>query len=200
MTLELFAHPGRRDALGVAFDPRVLSLEAVASRGYPEEDPKQATGRLDLRHTASGVPVRVLATHQRGGDAAQLADLFAFAADGAPAGSVVLVCGDFNEEFAASPVASFATLPRGAAEPVVSRPAHKQDPRLNRSGRGKVDYVFARAVGGAAGGAPKLRLERDDASLRALLASHAPCAETGEWPSDHGMEVLSVSVGEEEPS
>ena len=34
--------------------------------------------------------------------------------------------------------------------------------------------------------------QRDEASLAAILASHAPCPETGEWPSDHGAEALTV--------
>ena len=29
-------------------------------------------------------------------------------------------------------------------EPAVSRPAHKQDPNSNSSGKGKIDYIFAK--------------------------------------------------------
>ena len=109
-------------------------------------------GRLDLRHTASGLAVRVLVTHQRGNNKAQLAALRSFALADAPAGLVV-VCGDFNEDFDTALTAGaamcaagtetattrpqFHTLDRNpeAKEPVVSRPPHKQDPS-QRSGKG----------------------------------------------------------------
>jgi endonuclease/exonuclease/phosphatase family metal-dependent hydrolase len=199
--LEPFKHPGRADGLAIAFDPDKFELESRCQRDYPRP-PSQlyaTSGRLDLRlRTGAGHAVRVVATHQKGGVAAQLADLGAFAEDEPPEGLVLtLVCGDFNEDFGVgvgvSPWPGYSTLDRvfGRSELSVSRPAHKQDPRNNRSGRGKVDYIFAKAGGAMT----TCSLERDEASRRALLLSHAACDETGEWPSDHGMEALYVSLG-----
>ena len=156
-------------------------------------------------HTQSGLPVRALVTHQRGGDAAQLRSLADFALEGLPPDAVVVVCGDFNEDFGAGAMLPcggmsqagkgggdpvFRTLDRDAAsEPIVSRPAHKQGP-AQTSGKGKIDYIFVRG----AGPGMCVELERDALSRAAVLASHAPCDETGYWPSDHGMEALSVHV------
>ena len=52
---------------------------------------------------------------------------------------------------------------------------------------GKVDYIFV-----AATGAITTDLSRDTVSRDVLIASHAACKETGQWPSDHGMEALQV--------
>jgi hypothetical protein len=42
---------------------------------------------------------------------------------------------------------------------------------------------------------PLLSLKRrDDQSNAALLTSHCACEETGEWPSDHGMEALTINL------
>ena len=51
-----------------------------------------------------------------------------------------------------------------------------------------MDYIFAAG--------PGLSLERDEASMRALVLSHQKCDETGEWPSDHGMEAMTVVLPE----
>ena len=83
----------------------------------------------------------------------------------------------------AARLASFFLARRSVRKsgPQVSRPPHKQLPD-QKSGKGKVDYIFARGA----------RLERDAASRRAVLLSHAPCGETGEWPSDHGVEAATA--------
>jgi hypothetical protein len=78
LSLEVFPHPRRRDALGLAFNPNVFRLERRESRGYPSEEPVSASGLIDLRHT-SGRLVRAVVTHQKGGVRAQLDDLLAFA-------------------------------------------------------------------------------------------------------------------------
>ena len=103
----------------------------------------------------------------------------------------------------------FCGLPRdpGMGEPLVSRPPHKQQATVNqKSGKGLVDLIMVRVaapgaaiaagVGGEAAMAVTMGqpLERDSASRRALLLSHGRCAETGEWPSDHGLEALTVHV------
>ena len=90
--------------------------------------------------------------------------------------------GDFNEEFGAPPWEGAGTAARGEGLPAVSRPPHKQDPAQNSSGKGKVDWLFV-------SGAP---LGHDAATEAAILRSHAPCAETGEWPSDHGIEAVAI--------
>ena len=103
---------------------------------------------------------------------------------------MILVCGDFNEDFGPEfePFA-FQTLDRdpAAGEPVVSRPAHKQGAE-NSSGKGKIDYIFVK------GNEQKTVLERSEECRMAIEMSHAACPETGEWPSDHGMEALQVVV------
>lgn len=204
INLMWFHHPGRDDALGIAYNAAVLSPVAQATRPWPPVDPKATTGRVDLRHLRSGQPVRVLVTHQRGGIAAQLTDLFDFAAADAPPGCVTLIGGDFNEDFGDAAMAicpGYRTLPRGADEPSVSRPLHKQGSGQS-SGKGKIDYIFV-SVGADVGGPdsgcmPTLSIERDASSREAILCSHAPCEETGEWPSDHGMEALTVTIRWEE--
>jgi hypothetical protein len=100
-----------------------------------------------------------------------------------------LVCGDFNEDFGGcSPLSGFGMLQRSVGEPTTSRPAHKQGP-TQKSGKGLVDCVFVKGSDDLS-----VHLERDAESGKAVAISHARCAETGEWPSDHGMEALSVLV------
>ena len=197
MRLIWFDHPGREDALGIAYKTATLSPIGQASRPFPAEDPKATTGRVDLQHSPSGQVVRVLVTHQRGGVAAQLDDLFDFASADAPAGCVTLVCGDFNEDFGEAALRirpGYRTLPRGGDEPVVSRPVHKQGAE-NSSGKGKIDYIFVKAPEPSSSLPPDaLTLERDAESRQAILHSHAACQETGEWPSDHGLEALSLTL------
>ena len=102
-----------------------------------------------------------------------------------------MVCGDFNEDFGAGPAAvprpGFVTVYRnvGEGECPVSRPPHKQAPDQT-SGKGKVDYIFAHGTG--------VEVDRDDASRAALALSRTPCWETGEWPTDHGIEALTIVV------
>ena len=188
--LVYFEHPGRQDAIGIAYNAATFTLQAKATREYPQDAPYATTGRVDLCHVATGTPLRVLVTHQKGGNAAQLDDLFAFAAaDELASGGVTLVCGDFNEDFggaAASLRPGFTTLLRGADEPAVSRPPHKQADDQT-SGKGKVDYIFASASG-------QCTLARDQLSRKAIALSHSACEATGEWPSDHGIEALTVCV------
>lgn len=192
MGLELvyFEHPGREDALGIAYSAKQFSLESCAERHFPPTDPKATSGLVDLRHKDTGIGLHCVVTHQRGGNKDQLADLFTFA--GGMSEGPVLICGDFNEDFGQSfQPDRFVTLDRDASagEPTVSRPAHKQDPDSNSSGKGKIDYIFARGCRKT-----NVFVERDDLSREAIRASHMPCEETGEWPSDHGIEALSVVI------
>ena len=235
LELVWYAHPGREDAIGVAYKRDIFKLVASSLRPFPPgPDAKAGTVRVDLVHVTSGLGVRVLSTHQRGRNAEQLNDLFDFAEAETPffGPSAVVVCGDFNEDFGPlesdesksslperlTVLASYSTLDRASPEPLVSRPSHKQDPALNSSGRGKVDYTFCRAlqqrtsassrkdglgelstsqeegIGSAGNAAVSIRLERSEEALRALMDSHRPCEETGEWPSDHGLEALAMQV------
>lgn len=187
-----FAHPGRQDCLGIAWDPKTLEMKTSTIREWPKEEPKASSGRMDFMHVVTGKHVRVLVTHQRGGKAEQLQDLFEFAHEDMIDGGIIVIGGDWNEDFGKvggcklAEQLGFEVLNRDASagEPSVSRPSHKQDPSQT-SGKGMIDWVF---VKGAA------ELERDSASRDALLLSHAACEETGEWPSDHGMEALNVHV------
>ena len=191
LELAWFSHPGRADAVGTAFKTDEFSLNNSASRDFPRDDPKATSGRVDLCHRGTGLNIRCVSTHQRGGKEAQLADTFEFACEDAPSSSVTIVCGDFNEDFGpAFEPFGFRTLDRNpdVGEPVVSRPAHKQGPE-NSSGKGKVDYIFVEGCEER-----KVFLERAEESAAALHMSHAECAETGEWPSDHGMEALQVVI------
>jgi len=192
MALVWFDHPGRADALGIAYNTEAFTLLAESTRHYPLDNPKSTSGRVDLSHTPSGRVVRVVVTHQKGGIAAQLDDLFAFADAGARDECVTIINGDFNEDFgdrAASIRPGYTTLRRGADELAVSRPPHKQGDG-QASGKGLVDYIFVKNCGMGT-----CALGRDEASRRALAMSHAACDETGEWPSDHGLEALTLTVG-----
>eukprot|EP01043_Picozoa_sp_COSAG02_P032141 COSAG02_NODE_2134_length_9720_cov_3.845027_1_plen_956_part_00 len=189
LVLEWFDHPGRADAVGIAYAPHSFSLLARAERGYPAGRANVVTGRLDLRHISSGATVRVLSTHQRGGTPEQLSDLFQFAVEAAPKPvAVTVIGGDFNEELqpATFEGRGFRTLARAVAagEPAVSRPAHKQDPSQT-SGQGKIDFILV-------SGESVQYLQRDQQSCAALMSSHCPCKETGEWPTDHGMEAFTI--------
>jgi hypothetical protein len=203
LALVWFDHPGRADALGIAYDETAFRPVATASRPYPPDHPKVVSGRVDLTHTPSGQAVRVVVTHQRGGRAAQLEDLFAFAAADTHDASggenksesseslVTIVGGDFNEDFGERAVKGvrpgFTTLPRSGEELAVSRPPHKLE-GAERSGKGLIDYIFV-----SHSGPGTLALERDDTSRLAMDMSHAACDETGQWPSDHGIEALTLT-------
>jgi len=153
-----------------------------------------AIGSIDLVHLASGLRVRVVTIHARGGKADQLEALATFADDDNDC-DVTVVTGDFNEDFRSdsgvvrcpcdSAVGSYATLHREESLPQLSRPPHKQAEDQS-SGKGKIDYIFVRGRGCVT------ELFRDEASLRAVLLTHQPCEATGEWPSDHGAEALCV--------
>ena len=193
LSLVWFAHPGRVDAVAIAFRTDQFTLEACASRDFPREDPKATTGRVDLRHNSSGIHIRCLSTHQRGGNTTQLEDTFQFAYEDAPAKAVILVCGDFNEDFGPKfEPFEFQTLDRdpAAGEPIVSLSycGLADLGAENSSGKGKIDYIFVK------GNEQKIGLERSEGSRVAIEMSHAACPETGEWPSDHGMEALQVVV------
>lgn len=157
-----------------------------------------AFGRVDFV-LPGGEHVRVVTGHMRGGNDKQLADLAAFADEG-DAPDVTVVTGDFNEDFGTSqgkfrcplpdgPLGAWSTLQREIGLPTVSRPPHKQMPDQT-SGKGKIDFIFVR------GRTPDVAVElfRDPGSLYAVLASHGPCEATGQWPSDHGCEGLSIRV------
>jgi len=160
-----------------------------------------AFARVDLVHRASGRMVRVLTAHCRGGSHEQLEALADFADEGKGAGNpdVTIVAGDFNEDFhtqdrrhvlcplPASALGCYETLLREKNLPELSRPPNKQAADQS-SGKGKVDFIFVRGTAGRC----SVELFRDPASRLAVLSSHAACAATGEWPSDHGAEALSV--------
>ena len=192
LNLVWFDHPARLDALGLCYSPEVFSVRGISSRGA-----KATVGRVDLLHKISAMTVSVLVTHQRGHCASQLAELCDFA-DDQPVHDITIICGDFNEDFGRDagtrltrdPSSPFTTLPRDpSTEPTYSRPNHKMEPGQS-SGKGKIDYIFARSNRKHI----SLHLQRDDASQRSLLMSHAPCRETGAWPSDHGLEALTVHI------
>jgi len=159
-----------------------------------------AFGRVDMVHEPCSSTVCVVTCHARGGNEEQLGALAAFADEGGGA-DVTVVAGDFNEDFCAedrrsarcplpeTAAGAYETLLREGALPQLSRPPHKQA-EDQKSGKGKVDWIFVR------GRAPRcsVALFRDEASHAAVLESHQPCAATGQWPSDHGAEALSVRV------
>ena len=68
------------------------------------------------------------------------------------------------------------------------RPPHTlaQD---QKSGKGKVDYVLVRPPKSGS-----VLFERDEGSKKAMVLAHGPCEETGQWPSDHDIEALSVTL------
>ena len=193
LRLVWFPHPGRCDALGLAYNPQALRAEESASRGYPTGAPRATSGRVDFRHLQTGRVVRAAVTHQRGGVAEQWNDLVDFVGDAAEEATCI-ICGDMNEDFGS--VASgakgsdFVSLDRDAAagESLVSRPPHKMTSDQS-SGKGKIDYVLVRPPKGGA-----VVFERDEASRRAMALAHGPCDETGQWPSDHDIEAVSLTV------
>jgi len=187
-----FKHPKRKDAVGICYRPEVFDKLGKSQRGE-----FATVGRADLLHKPSKLKVSVFVTHQKGGlkYRPQLADLCKFT-DEVPTHDLTIMCGDFNEDFGVNAGAKltpntrpFKTLDRDPSEePIYSRPKLKNMPDQT-SGKGKVDYIFARAESRLS-----LRLERDTASRHSLLMSHAPCKETGEWPSDHGLEALTIHI------
>lgn len=193
LCMKVFSHPGRLDSLGLAYNPQELKIHQHDVQPYPAQSPKSITGRVDFLHRRSGRPLRVAITHQRGGDVEQLKDTLSFVFD-APSEFTCILCGDMNEEFSADDARlkayGLTTLQRDvdAGESSVSRPPHKQQ-EGETSGKGKVDYILVRPPLGT-----HLRLERDEGSRNAIIRSHAPCEQTGEWPSDHGMEALTLHV------
>mmetsp|Transcript_19614 Transcript_19614/g.52773 ORF Transcript_19614/g.52773 Transcript_19614/m.52773 type:complete len:336 (+) Transcript_19614:61-1068(+) len=161
-----------------------------------------AFGGVDLVHRASGRKVRVVTAHCRGRNAAQLEALADFAEDCREEPDVTVVTGDFNEDFSTSDrtgvrcpfpegrAGTYTTLLREPELPMLSRPPHKQG-EDQKSGKGKIDWIFVRGNGRSQS---VIELFRDPASRLAILSSHAPCAATGHWPSDHGAEALSIRL------
>ena len=93
-------HEKRGDGVAIVVDER--RWEVVAERCEPSHG--AAMVRVDCvgRGAMEGVLVTVVCTHQRGGKAEQLAELFAFADE-----ACSIAAGDFNEEFARPPAAGF---------------------------------------------------------------------------------------------
>lgn len=155
------------------------------------QDDGVAFGSVDVVHRKSGRKVRIVTAHARGGRKEQLEALSKFADGDREDSDLTIVTGDFNEDFGrsipfqGSPRGRYTTLVREAGLPDVSRPPHKQDP-AQKSGKGKIDWIFVRGA--------RAELFRDSASRLAMLTSHAPCSATGNWPSDHGAEGLSVRL------
>ena len=58
LQLEWIPHPGREDALGLAYNPHVFQVVERATRGYPPDSPKVASGRIDLCHIPTNGFVR----------------------------------------------------------------------------------------------------------------------------------------------
>eukprot|EP00933_Yihiella_yeosuensis_P076912 TRINITY_DN86896_c0_g1_i1.p1 TRINITY_DN86896_c0_g1~~TRINITY_DN86896_c0_g1_i1.p1 ORF type:complete len:276 (-),score=47.24 TRINITY_DN86896_c0_g1_i1:49-876(-) len=155
-------------------------------------DGATAFGRVDLVHSKTGNRVRVLTGHMRGRKQEQLDSFYAFAAEGNSA-DVTVITADFNEDFSAEgeircpfPV-GYLTMEREHGLPKLSRPPNKQK-EDQTSGKGKIDWIWVK------GNTDSVELFRDEASTVAILESHAPCKATGDWPSDHGCEALSVRM------
>jgi len=75
-----------------------------------------------------------------------------------------------------------------------SRPKHKQDKDVEKSGRGKVDYIFVNGVG------KNLQLVRDPKSKEAMSLSAKPMTFTFTeglpWRADHDYEGFTIKVNE----
>eukprot|EP00928_Gymnodinium_smaydae_P021104 TRINITY_DN18210_c0_g1_i1.p1 TRINITY_DN18210_c0_g1~~TRINITY_DN18210_c0_g1_i1.p1 ORF type:complete len:329 (-),score=16.07 TRINITY_DN18210_c0_g1_i1:287-1273(-) len=158
-----------------------------------------AFGAVDLLHLSSGARVSVVTGHMRGKRPEQLKSFADFAND-VDNVDVSVITADFNEDFridsdrVQSPfpetsAGGYTTLCREINLPQLSRPPNKQAEDQS-SGKGKIDWIFVR------GRKPDFDVElfRDLASQKAILDSHSPCDATGEWPSDHGCEALSVLI------
>jgi len=192
-----FKH-AKRPPDGVLISLRKDACQAV-SHGEVQWNNSVAFGRVDFVHKSSGRKVRVVTAHMRGGKKEQLKELVDFADDGNEA-DVTVITADFNEDFGLSkgefscpfpdgPLGSWTTLQRDSSLPAVSRPPHKQGPD-QKSGKGKIDWIFVRGKAGSC----DISLFHDQASRTAMLESHAPCAATGQWASDHGCEALSIRI------
>eukprot|EP01065_Artemidia_motanka_P010227 TRINITY_DN15397_c0_g1_i1.p1 TRINITY_DN15397_c0_g1~~TRINITY_DN15397_c0_g1_i1.p1 ORF type:complete len:320 (+),score=96.93 TRINITY_DN15397_c0_g1_i1:115-960(+) len=190
MRLCYHKHPARFDGLGVAYRSDVfeeLSNDALPFSGYT------VTARVDLRHRETGKVCRVFSTHQRGAVEAQMTQLLDDVSIDEDKADVLVLAGDFNEDFGrasggvqGSRVAAsgFVTLCRAADEPEFSRPPHKQDAEQT-SGKGKVDWIWVKSRN-------RVELSREGDVKRALTDSHQNCPETGHWPSDHGLESVTL--------
>eukprot|EP00931_Biecheleriopsis_adriatica_P006095 TRINITY_DN107551_c0_g1_i1.p1 TRINITY_DN107551_c0_g1~~TRINITY_DN107551_c0_g1_i1.p1 ORF type:complete len:344 (-),score=68.39 TRINITY_DN107551_c0_g1_i1:36-1013(-) len=184
-------------------DGVLIAVRADAFEATPawreKDDSGVAFAGVDIVHRSSGARVCVVTGHMRGKKPQQLKAFSEFADESSNA-DVTVITADFNEDFSSTgtlqcPFAEsargcYATLLREEGLPALSRPPNKQA-EDQKSGKGKVDWIFVR------GHAPDVHVEvfRDEASRRAILESHAPCEATGDWPSDHGCEALSVRVG-----
>jgi len=159
-----------------------------------------AFGLVDVTHIMTGMRVRIVTAHCRGGREEQLQALADFADAEGKEPDVTVITGDFNEDFTEADgkvrcpfperrAGSFTTLAREPGLPQVSRPPHKQLPD-QKSGKGKIDWIWVRGHRGRC----DVELFRDSASRLAILSSHSESAVTGQWPSDHGCEGLSFHM------
>ena len=128
LELEFWQHPGRVDGIGIAFrfGPRkgtnseTLSIAGPGSVRDVIRGPV-VTGILELTHVSSELRIRVLSSHLRGKDSAQMEDLITASLTriappedggdklppGIPTGKefvpapadVIVIGGDFNEDF-----------------------------------------------------------------------------------------------------
>ena len=92
-----------------------------------------------------------------------------------------------SHEGSPRPSEGFTTIDRDWDEPQASRPPHKDE-------MGKVDYIFVKYTGQLDGLPLPFTLTRDDRCAAVVAATHEPCDETGEWPSDHGAEAALLTV------
>lgn len=201
LELVWFNHPGREDALGIAYNPMVLRIINITAHHYPIDNPRAAIGCVDFRHVKTQSPVRMAVAHLRGGPHSapdQWNDLLDFVMRD---DCMCIICGDMNEEFGSvangtnSAMRGLLSMDRNvtAGEPRDTRPPHKMDADQT-SGKGKVDYIFVRTRQQVSG--DMVHFNRDAKIMKAILLSHTDCIETNVWPSDHGLEALTLTVEE----
>eukprot|EP00435_Cladocopium_sp_Y103_P045112 s2248_g12.t2 len=189
-----FKHPekGRPpDGLLIA----VKSSVCASAPFWSERDFKGKVifGGVDFQHPC-GARIRVITGHMRGRNQEQLDAFGAFGAEGTA--QIEVITADFNEDFqerSAGTVpcpfdSKHVTLRRAPDLPQVSRPGNKQ---AQTPGQGlKIDYIWVRERTKDF----QTELFFDEASRRAIIDSHKDCEATGEWPSDHGCEALSIRL------
>ena len=148
------------------------------------------TGLADLMEKGTGISVRVVVLHgfhprNAKSHAGHLEGILKFAR-GRNVGDnmhCTVLAGDFNEDPRQSLQPAAQALVRDFV--TASREDHPELPiksTTNPNIEHKLDWVW---VEGA-------QVEYDDRCKRAIISSHTACPETGQWPSDHGLEAVRL--------
>lgn len=172
-----FEHPLRKDALAILYAGERFDL----LRRDTLEFNGAATALVDLKERHTGFTLRVMAVHQwHPMDKRHTGHMNAILNFAQGHVDCTVLAGDFNEDARKSENAAQQDLVRSFKS--VDRQAYPHLPKESTPnlGQDKLDWIWVK------GADP----EYDDFCQHVIAASHRPCLETGNWPSDHGMEAV----------